>query len=193
MWNNWSSCWFISNPPDRLIFFHRMFLPAWHRFSPDVSEGGPFKEYYKEHFPQRQPDIGFCWCKWRRIPPFKEYFPQRQPDIGLWRRKRRRVSVDRNRFSPAAEVGRCPTPAAHHIRIFEYIRIFSAMNIRSYHIHIKISYSSHYAALPWLPPWLPTGWAHGGFPGLLGLIIEGRFLKGIVHNFSIFGQISYFE
>ena len=80
------------------------------------------------------------------------------------------------------------------------------MNIRSYHIHIKISYSSHYAALPWLPPWLPTGWAHGGFPGLLGLIIEGRFLniwgqgfiegriiiKGIVHNFFIFGQNSYF-
>ena len=113
MWNNWSSCWFISNPPDRLIFFHRMFPPAWHRFSPDVSEGGPFKEYYKEHFPQRQPDIGFCWCKWRRIPPFKEYFPQRQPDIGLWRRKRRRVSVDRNWFSPAAVVGRCPTPSAH--------------------------------------------------------------------------------
>ena len=31
-----------------------------------------------------------------------------------------------------------------NIRIFEYIQIFSATNIRLYHIRIEISYSSHY-------------------------------------------------
>ena len=34
-----------------------------------------------------------------------------------------------------------------NIRIFKYIRIFSAKNIRLYHIRIKISYSSHYGSV----------------------------------------------